>query len=193
MKVEWLTIKDGLLYAGGHGVEYRDENGTVTTEDPMWVKIVSPTGEVKSVNWKDKFNKLRDAANCSAPGYLTHEAVQWSEHLQKWVFLPRKASATIYKEKEDERKGTRMLIFASDDFQEIKIVQIGKKNLYPEKGFSAFDFIPETNDTVIVALKSKEIGNLTASFVTVFDVNGKIRMREQKLEDNYKFEGIYFV
>ncbi|EYC15010.1 hypothetical protein Y032_0038g3577 [Ancylostoma ceylanicum] len=46
MKVEWLTIKDGFLYAGGHGCEYRNDKGDVVTEDPMWVKKISRKGVI---------------------------------------------------------------------------------------------------------------------------------------------------
>ncbi|KHJ90871.1 Apyrase [Oesophagostomum dentatum] len=194
MKAEWLTIKDGLLYAGGHGAEYRNKEGKVISEDPMWIKTISKSGEVKSIYWKEVYDKLRNATGYPAPGYLTHEAVQWSDTLNMWLFLPRKASKTLYEEEKDEKKGARLLILASEDFQDIYVVKIGKKyDLDRSKGFSAFDFIPRTGDTVFVALKSVEVGNETASFVTVFDIRGRVILPDQRLDGNYKFEAIYFV
>lgn len=65
---------------------------------------------------------------------------------------------------------------------------------FPDRGFSAFDFIPDTHDTLIVAIKSKEVtGSDPESYVTVFKTDGQVLMEDQKLEDGYKFEGIYFV
>ncbi|KIH60450.1 hypothetical protein ANCDUO_09302 [Ancylostoma duodenale] len=104
MKTEWLTVKGPLLYAGGHGVEYRDDTGNVLHEDQMWIKVISNTGEVRHVNWKDVFTKIRDFAGFKAPGYLPHEAVHWSDIHKKWFFLPRKASTTMYEEVADEKK-----------------------------------------------------------------------------------------
>ncbi|KIH47890.1 hypothetical protein ANCDUO_22045 [Ancylostoma duodenale] len=55
MKAEWLTIKDDLLYAGGHGrsieyiqtQEFQNDKGEVVSEDLMWIKIITRKGEVK--------------------------------------------------------------------------------------------------------------------------------------------------
>ncbi|EYC37360.1 hypothetical protein Y032_0799g2411 [Ancylostoma ceylanicum] len=191
MKTEWLTVKGSFLYAGGHGVEYRDKNGSVVNEDQMWIKVISKTGEVRSVNWKDVYTKVRDFAGFPAPGYLTHEAVHWSEVHKKWFFLPRKASTTMYDEKADQTKGTNLLITADENFKSFEIVKVGVNN-HPERGFSAFVFVPGTKDSIIVALKSKEVdGEDPESFVTVFDIRGNIIMADQKLGGSYKFEGIF--
>ncbi|RCN48980.1 Apyrase [Ancylostoma caninum] len=194
MKVEWLTIKDGFLYAGGHGCEYRDKKGNVVTEDPMWVKRISKKGMVSSLDWRDIFRNMRKIAGYDTPGYLTHEAVQWSDIQKKWYFLPRKASTTIYEEKDDEMKGTNLLIIASEDLKtEIKVVHIGKELKHPERGFSAFDFVPDTDDRILLAIKSKEVGNDTASYITVFKDDGTVLLQDEQLDDGLKFEGIYFI
>ncbi|RCN40111.1 Apyrase [Ancylostoma caninum] len=131
MKTEWLTIKGSFLYAGGHGVEYRDDKGIVFSEDQMWIK-----------------SRLR---------------------------------------------GTNLLITADERFNAFEIVRVGTLD-HPERGFSAFAFVPGTNDNVIVALKSKGMdGKAPESFVTVFDIRGQIMMEDQKLGNNYKFEGIFFL
>ncbi|EYC29943.1 hypothetical protein Y032_0005g2351 [Ancylostoma ceylanicum] len=193
MKTEWLTIKRSFLYAGGHGVEYRDDKGVVFSEDQMWIKVISRRGEVRSVNWKDAYVKVREYAGIKAPGYMTHEAVQWSDIHNRWFFLPRKASTTMYDEKADERKGTNLLITADERFNTFDIVRVGPLD-HPERGFSAFAFVPGTNDEIIVALKSEEIdGRAPESYVTVFDIHGQILMEDQKLGNHYKFEGIFFL
>ncbi|KIH63510.1 Apyrase [Ancylostoma duodenale] len=193
MKTEWLTIKGSFLYAGGHGVEYRDENGVVFSEDQMWIKVISRRGEVRSVNWKKFYLKVREFAGIQAPGYMTHEAVQWSDVHSKWFFLPRKALTTMYDEKADEKKGTNLLITADESFNIFEIVRVGPLD-HPERGFSAFSFVPGTNDNLIMALKSTEMdGRAPESFATVFDIRGQILMKDQKLGNNYKFEGIFFL
>ncbi|KIH63049.1 Apyrase [Ancylostoma duodenale] len=181
MKVEWLTIKDGFLYAGGHGTEYRNQTtGKVVSEDPM------------SLVWTgEEFLEACESRLGMTPGYLTHEAVQWSDIQKKWYFLPRKASTKIYNEKEDEEKGANLLI-TSADLKKFDVIAIGEPD-HPDRGYSAFDFVPETEDKILVALKSKEVGNVTESYITVFDDDGIILLKDQKLDDGLKFEGIYFI
>ncbi|KJH39617.1 hypothetical protein DICVIV_14505, partial [Dictyocaulus viviparus] len=62
---------------------------------------------------------------------------------------------------------------------------------HPERGFSGFDFIPNTDDQIIVALNTEEVGKLpTKSYVTVFDIEGHIILDDQQLDGDFKFEGL---
>ncbi|EYB98745.1 hypothetical protein Y032_0128g1423 [Ancylostoma ceylanicum] len=187
--------KTGMLYEIKDGKEYRNENGDVVSEDPMWIKIITKRGEVRSKNWNRVFSRVRNEAGYPAPGYLTHEAVQWSEKLQQWLFLPRKASKTPYVESEDEKKGTNLLIKGTPDLKSFEVVRIGTEEVeHPDRGFSAFDFIPGTEDRLIAAIKSREVeGEDPESYITVFDVDGNVLMEDMQLDGNYKFEGLYFV
>ena len=65
----------------------------------------------------------------------------------------------------------------------------------PSHGFSSFKFIPDTDDTWIVALKSEEdsAANRTNSYITVFSIDGKVALAETPLDGHMKFEGIEFV
>ncbi|WKY03596.1 hypothetical protein Q1695_004947 [Nippostrongylus brasiliensis] len=193
MKAEWMTKKGGKLYVGGHGMEYRNKEGKVFTTDPLWIKVVSPNGAVEHIDWTDNYDKLRNEAGYPSPGYLTHESAQWSDIHQKWFFLPRKANAKAYVEEEDEVSCTNLLITASEDFEEIKVVKIGGEAKFnPLRGYSAFEFIPNTGDSVIVAIKSKEVNNKRVrSYVTVFKTDGEILLEDQRLEDELKFEGLF--
>ncbi|KAK6751567.1 hypothetical protein RB195_003149 [Necator americanus] len=195
MKAEWLTIKDNLLYAGGHGTEYLNSRGEVANDDAMWIKTITKTGKVTSHYWKNVYNTIRNTAQFPAPGYLTHEAVQWSKAREMWYFLPRKASKTPFVEEEDETKGTNLLIMGPEDLESVDVVYIGNRTVeHPERGFSAFDFIPDTEDELILAIKSKEVtGSEPESFITVFNVHGKVLMEDQQIAGNYKFEAVYFV
>ncbi|WKY10182.1 hypothetical protein Q1695_002492 [Nippostrongylus brasiliensis] len=190
MKAEWMTIKDDMLYVGGHGMEYRDKNGTVFSTDPMWIKTVSQSGEVTSIDWTEKFDKLRNKTGYYSPGYLTHEAAQWSDIRKKWFFLPRKANKNAYVESEDEVSGTNLLITADEKFENIEVVKI-RTRYRKRRGFAAFEFVPNTNDSVIVAIKSKEIGNIIESYITAFTTEGKTLLHDQRLDGGLKFEGLF--
>ncbi|XP_016398913.1 soluble calcium-activated nucleotidase 1-like [Sinocyclocheilus rhinocerous] len=108
----------------------------------------------KHQNWVPKYNALRSAAGISPPGYLIHESAAWSDTLQRWFFLPRRASSERYDETADERRGTNLMLSCSPDFQDIKVRNVGPLN--PMHGFSSFKFVPDTDDQIIVALKSEE-------------------------------------
>ncbi|VDM53439.1 unnamed protein product [Angiostrongylus costaricensis] len=193
MKAEWTTTIGKYLFVGSHGTEYKSKNGNVISEDPMWIKIVSKNGEVRSCKWKCIYKKLRRVVNITEQGYLSHEAVQWSPYHRKWFFLPRKESNTAYNKTQDEKKGTNLLIIGNPNLTQFEVVRIGELN-HSERGFSAFEFIPGKNDTLIAALKSEEVGNQPPqSYITVFNISGHVLLDDQKLDNQYKFEGIYFL
>jgi len=188
MKCEWATVKDSKLIVGSHGTE-TVKNGQ-SNYDNMWVKIVDKDGVVENEDWVNNFKAIRQAMNIDPSGYVTHEACVWSEHQKKWFFLPRKASNHTYHTDDDGTKGTNALVIASEDFKNIKVVYIGK--VIPERGFSSFKFVPGTLDTVIAAIKTKEVNGTTATFITVFTVKGLIIYPETLVSDK-KFEGLEFI
>jgi soluble calcium-activated nucleotidase 1 len=69
-------------------------------------------------------------------------------------------------------------------------VHVGE--IIPTHGYSSFKFLPGTNDRIIVALKSEEVGSETASYITAFNIDGTIILPEIKVA-NHKYEGIEFV
>ncbi|VDM42520.1 unnamed protein product [Toxocara canis] len=192
-KGEWLTVKDGELWAGGLGKEWTTTEGVFVSFNPMWVKRITNDGCVRHVNWVQEYKRLREAVGIHYPGYMIHESAQWSSFHRKWFFMPRRASNQKYTEAEDENRGTNYLLIASEDFSHVEARQVGNQN--GPRGFSAFQFVPETNDRIIVALKSEEKGGIpVASYVTVFDAqSGHILLDEQPLQGKYKYEGIAFV
>lgn len=86
-----------------------------------------------------------------AAGYLIHESASWSDTLQRWFFLPRRASHERYSEKADEQRGTNLLLSSTQDFGDVTVGRVGE--VVPTHGFSSFKFIPDTDDQIIVALK----------------------------------------
>ncbi|XP_069608510.1 soluble calcium-activated nucleotidase 1 [Ranitomeya imitator] len=189
-KAEWLAVKDELLYVGGLGKEWTTTTGKVLNENPEWIKVIGPHGDVRHQNWVPNYNLLREAAGIKPPGYLIHESAAWSDSLHSWFFLPRRASKERYSEKEDEQRGTNILLRASPDFSSIKLSHVGSQN--PTHGFSSFKFIPGTDDQIIVALKSEENNGEVATYITVFILDGRVLLHETKIGD-VKYEGIEFI
>ena len=131
------------------------------------------------------------------------EAILWSDHLKKWVFLPRRISGTAYDEDADERKGSNRVVLVNDKFTDGDVVEIKMKtsDMDPLHGFSTFAFVPGTKDQHAMAVRSVEedcTGELEVckqrSYIMVFNVlTGEVLMDEVKIELDEKFEGLEFV
>lgn len=121
---------------------------------------------------------------------MIHESAVWSDIHNRWIFLPRRASAESYDEVQDEKRATNLMFIANDNFDDIEIRKVGIKNEI--RGFSSFKFVPGTNDQLIVALKTEEYKNKISSYIMVFTFDGEIILEDKKVAD-FKFEGIEFV
>lgn len=191
-KCEWMTVRDEKLHVGGFGKEWTSTTGELINFDPQWIKVITVNGVIHHVDWRSNFLALMKAAGIVYPGYMIHESAAWSVHHKKWFFLPRRASHASYNEIEDERMGTNMLISADDSFTDITVKRIGA--VVPTLGYSSFKFIPGSKDHLIVALKSQEDAGNVATFITVFTIDGKILLPDQRVgSENVKYEGIEFI
>ena len=190
-KGEWLTVRDGVLYVGGLGKEWTTKEGDFLNYNPLFVKSIDQFGAVEHHNWTLNYLKIRASVNIHFPGYMIHEAVMWSNHKKRWYFLPRRMSELRYDDAADERRGTNVLISADKNFENIQYIYVG--HIEPTHGFSSFKFVPDTEDNVIVALKSKEVEGDIGTYVMVFETDtGKVLMEERFIEKN-KYEGIEFI
>ncbi|XP_075025387.1 soluble calcium-activated nucleotidase 1 [Calonectris borealis] len=189
-KAEWLAVKDEHLYVGGLGKEWTTTTGEVVNENPEWVKVIGYKGDVDHENWVANYNALRAAAGIRPPGYLIHESASWSDTLQRWFFLPRRASHERYNEKVDERRGTNLLLSSTQDFGDVTVGRVGE--VVPTHGFSSFKFIPDTDDQIIVALKSEEDNGKIASYIMAFTLDGRFLLPETRI-GSVKYEGIEFI
>ena len=191
-KSEWATVKDGKMFVGSFGKEYVRKDGKIEHTNYMWISTIDEEGAVSHVDWTDNYNKLRNAVHCKYPGYLIHEAINWSPIRKQWVILPRRVSEEPYDENEDEKKGSNIVMLASENFNKIEVKHITTTT--PSRGFSEFKFLPGSNDNVIVAIKSEENEkqNLQNSFITVFTLDGKILLEETEIPGKHKFEGLEF-
>lgn len=92
-KAEWATVKQQILYVGSMGKEWTTSMGSYENNDPMYVKAITPTGEVHSIDWETNYKQLRlKSQDISWPGYMIHESGVWSEVHKRWYFLPRRCS-----------------------------------------------------------------------------------------------------
>ena len=189
-KSEWMTTQHNQLYIGSHGKEWI-QDGVVKARGAEWVKVIDVAGGVASVDWGERYQKLRAAVNATSPGYLTHEAVLWHEPIQKWIFLPRKHSDGIpFDDLVDETQGTNLMLIVDDEWKHIEVRRVGP--LEPEWGFASIARVPGTS--LMLATKVKEIGEVTESKVTVFDLEGNILLDPPFVEaGDLKFEGVEFV
>ncbi|KAA8595166.1 hypothetical protein FQN60_012301, partial [Etheostoma spectabile] len=184
-KAEWLAVKDEHLYVGGLGKAWTTTSGEYVNNHPEWVKVVGYHGDVQHENWVPFYNALRSATGIQPPGYLIHESAAWSERLQRWFFLPRRASHEHYEETADERRATNLLLSCAADFSHVTVRHVGPLN--PTHGFSSFKFVPDTDDQIILALKSEEDAGRIATYIIAFTLDGQVLMPETKI-GNVKFE-----
>ena len=111
------------------------------------------------------------------------------------MFLPRRASKNKYNDVEDELHGTNMMLTASEAFDHVELKsRIGKLDQQTSShGFSSFKFVPDTNESIVVALKSEEYQGKIASYIMVFKYSdGTIIVPETHI-GNSKYEGIEFI
>ncbi|XP_011197155.2 apyrase [Zeugodacus cucurbitae] len=193
-KAEWATVKDQQLYVGSMGKEWTTSSGEFENENPMYVKVISPSGEVHSLDWAFNFKMLRqESMQINWPGYMIHESGVWSPIHKKWYFLPRRCSREKYNETRDEHMGCNLLISADEHFTNIHTVSMDAKTAIPTHGFSSFKFMPNTDDKIIVAIKSEELDGKTSTFITAFDIEGHTILPEQRIDTDLKYEGIEFI
>ena len=128
--------------------------------------------------------------------------MNWSSHLKKWVFLPRRVSVEAYDANKDERNGATKLVLLSEDFSSSEIVDIRIKDKDGLHGFSSFAFVPNSGDKHALAIRSVEedcVGGdgdvcKQRSYFVIFDVlTGDVLMDEVKIDHKMKFEGVEFV
>ncbi|XP_068155197.1 apyrase [Drosophila tropicalis] len=193
-KSEWATVKQQTLYVGSMGKEWTTSMGDFENYNPMYVKAISPTGEVRSLNWAENFKRLRlESYQITWPGYMIHESGAWSEVHKRWFFLPRRCSREKYNETRDEHMGCNLLVSADENFYSIETIKLDSENTSPTHGFSSFKFLPGTDDSIIIALKSEELNGKTSTFITAFNLSGKTLLRETRIETDYKYEGFEFI
>jgi soluble calcium-activated nucleotidase 1 len=186
-----MAVKDQKLYVGGLGKEWTTAKGVYVNNNPQWVKVVGHLGDVTHLDWGYAYNAMRTLLGFGFPGYMIFESGVWNNAEKRWYFLPRRASKESYDEKLDERRATNHMVWSDEKFENIAYKTVG--TVMPVRGYSSFKFVPNTNEKFIVALKTEEDSGETRSYVTVFNTNGYILVKDTIISDKFKFEGIEFV
>lgn len=176
-KSEWATLRGDQLVVGSHGKKAAEE----------WVKILGRNYSVESVDWHDRYQRIREALGVADEGYVIHEAAEWHPLRREWLFFPRKISAKPFNKALDEREaGSNTLIIASEDFSDIRTMSVGER--IPERGISSFKILPGHPEECI-GLKSIEIGERTETYLFCFNLDGEV-LQEDTLIGHYKCEGV---
>ena len=176
-KSEWATLWNDQLVIGSHGKKSAEE----------WVKMLDRNYGVRSVNWADRYQRIRDALGVGPDGYVIHEAAEWHPYRREWLFFPRKISNEPFDEAVDAReRGANMLIIANEDFSQIRTLEVGER--IPERGISSFKILPGHPDEC-VGLKSVEIGDRTESYLFCFNLDGDV-LQDDIFIGDYKCEGL---
>lgn len=80
--------------------------------------------QVQHLNWMDNYKAIRAPLNIQWPGYMIHESAMWSDHHNRWFFLPRRCSKEKYNETRDEMMGCNVLLSASEDFANVQMTKV---------------------------------------------------------------------
>lgn len=176
-KAEWATLYNDQLVVGSHGKKPPEE----------WVKLLDGQYGVQSVDWSDRYQRIRDALGVGPDGYVIHEAAEWHPYRREWLFFPRKISNEPFDEAIDEReRGANTLIIANEDFSQIRTLEVGQR--IPERGISSFKILPG-HPNECVGLKSVEIGDRTESYLFCFNLDGEV-LQDDIFIGHYKCEGL---
>jgi|GEM_PF-353408 len=197
-KTEWATVKDGKLYVGSFGKPFTNGDEIVNHWN-LWVSIIDGNGVVSHEDWTDKYALMQEVTKSSWPGYMIHEAIHWDDVHRVWYVLPRRVSSAKYDEKEDESMGSNLVLVFDETISKLvrDPIEIGEK--VPTHGWSSFKFLPHTRNNIIVGLRTMEIENKATgdgsqnTFITVFDIEGNVLLRETMIPGDRKYEGIEFL
>jgi len=186
-KIEWMTVKDGLLYIGSMGKEWTSPEGVTISTNPQWIKTIDSLGKISHIDWREEYQRLRSFTGTEDPGYLLHEAVAWNPVVRRWFFFPRRKSTERYDEVKDEERGSNIVLSVDEHFHDLRMFTLGPLN--PIRGFSSITFLPG-REFEMVALKTEEFRGNVATYMTVFDVEKELVLMEEELISNEKFEGV---
>ncbi|KAL7711962.1 Apyrase [Entamoeba marina] len=162
MKCEWATVKDEVMFIGSHG-NSRDEDDLYKNS---YVQKVNNQLVNEPVNWYKYFEKINDALGIKSPGYVTHEAITWSNYYEKWVIFPRKVSQDAYDEITDMTSSSKVMLICDEDFEQCETIK--DPQYVNERCFSSVRLAP-FNEKIMIYTKSVENEGKIESYIGVID------------------------
>ncbi|OQV24596.1 putative Soluble calcium-activated nucleotidase 1 [Hypsibius exemplaris] len=193
-KCEWSVVKDGHVYFGSHSasIKHPHPDGPTMWTGTRLIKKVSANGTIESVDWNHVYEALDDHLAIKLGGFMMQEAVLYSDIAQAWYFLPRTIQ---YDNSTDDPvqdlSPCDFIVTATEDLTVFTTTALVGP-LDWRFGFSAARFVPGTNDSLILALRSFESEELFATKIVMFHLNGTIVLPEQIVVKGIKFEGLEF-
>ena len=188
---KWIAVRDSKLHFGSHGREWIEDTDTIHY-DHQWIKVLTnEVGRPRSILWDTEYKSVKSIYN-KFPGYMMHEAVQWSEVHHQWFFLPYRVSTEAFDPNHwSEKDGGLHLIRCDGSFIHCSTTMI-KAAAKPSYGFSEFKFLLNGKDDTLIAIRSCERvdGNAPSSYLTVFNLKGDILMKDTPIPGDVKFEGL---
>ncbi|EKE38478.1 hypothetical protein ENUP19_0311G0018 [Entamoeba nuttalli] len=188
MKIEWATVYKDSMYIGSIGKEFTTPTGEYLNDNPLYIKKIDQNGKITAINWKNKYNNLKNAVGIYGDGYMINEAVTYSASANKWYFAPRKCSKEKYDDSKDETRGCPYII-STEDFSNFDIINDPQHDL--NKGFSSIKVLPN-DENKLLYLKSVEVGERSETYIGMITTSGEVLMQD-KLVAKMKMEGIEFI
>ena len=234
MRCEWSAVKGDLLYFGSAGEPWiaatpgasaapgataAEPSFHVVHRNGLWVKTVSPAGDVKHLDWGPFYDRIRRAlgslattdpratagaaANAGpAPagddalptrGYVMHECALWSHTRRQWIFVPRHVSSSPYRPNDEKRHGSSVMVTADAELRNMRVVPLPSMKHPPAThGVTECKFLPNGRDAEILLLRvgDKANGGGYESVATIVSPDGALLMDDVSLPAGWKFEGL---
>lgn len=191
MKVEWSTVMGDQMVIGSHGNTHWDGREDYQNS---YVHYIDKDLSQETVAWIDEYENINRALNITYPGYVTNEAISYSNQNDQWYVFPRKVSEEEYNETRDYTLSSEYFLICDNNVNNCKKYRDPQRR--PERCFSSIFPVPY-NEKIVVYTKSVENESGTESYIGAVSFDGveegkegKIIMDEVQITDKYKIEGV---
>uniref|UniRef100_A0A7S1QWB9 Apyrase n=1 Tax=Neobodo designis TaxID=312471 RepID=A0A7S1QWB9_NEODS len=194
MRCEWSTVKGDFLFLGSTGKARIDvrSRGVIDT-NAMWVKSVSPLGEVRHMDWTLAYAKVRSVLGITnADGYAIHECAAWSRVHRSWVFVPRHVSNAAYTPEDENKHGSTVLVITDAAFRTARTVPLPPmRSSATPFGVTECKFVPNGRDDALVIVKAVTKADGTfESVVAMVSLDGRLIMDDAPMPAGFQFEAL---
>jgi len=210
-KCEWGIIRDNKLWIGSTGAlknkkekeadddadavqgdeQNQNQGPTEFSKERQFVKRIGENGEVEDIDFSKHYEDVAETYDVNLrEGQVIHEAVEFSDETQKWLFIPRRVTKEKKNKETWDSISTNQGVFADDPFDDFTSTEFGTLN--SKLGVVSLRYIPGTNDQFVLALKyGKDEGN-SATKLAVYHVSGKEVMPETDVAEGF-YSGVEFL
>jgi soluble calcium-activated nucleotidase 1 len=194
MRCEWATIKGDFMMLGSTGRPRTDiKSNLIVNSDALWVKAISPLGEVRHLDWTEPYAKLRAALGIvRGNGYVVHECAAWSRVRRQWVFVPRHVSSTPYDPADERKHGSTVIVITDSNFATTRVVALPPmRSSSTPFGVTECKFIPNGKDDALLLVKAITRDDGTyESVVAIVRIDGQLIMDDRPMPPGWKFEAL---